>query len=203
VLHFKNASIPRSSDHRAHYSRQVRFPPKMIKIRIERRETIKERYQFWLGERSLGFGLGWGPVRRRKVKGAENGEWLNGKKRVWRRRGSEEGQVGRRVQEVRTQTPRSGLTDLRRKVRGEPSAGVRSQIPRPAFVVHRGPEEVPEERRGLQSRRLPRDDQGQGDRVDFQFSGSERVVSGRTFFFVRVCVIGLLVTSNANGRSDR
>jgi hypothetical protein len=63
---------------------------------------------------------------------------------VWRRRGSEEGEAGRRVQEVQTQTPRSGFTDPRRKVRGEPNAGVRSQIPRLDFVVYRGPEEVPE-----------------------------------------------------------
>jgi hypothetical protein len=63
---------------------------------------------------------------------------------VWRRRGSEEGEAGRRVQEVQTQTPRSGFTDPRRKVREEPNAGVRSQIPRLDFVVYRGPEEVPE-----------------------------------------------------------
>jgi hypothetical protein len=37
---------------------------------------------------------------------------------------------------------RSGFTDPRRKVRGEPNAGMR--IPRPDFVVHRGPEEVPD-----------------------------------------------------------
>ncbi|KAH0815780.1 hypothetical protein GEV33_007011 [Tenebrio molitor] len=58
------------------------------------------------------------------------------------------------------QTPRSGFTDPRRKVRGEPNAGVRSQIPRPDFVVHRGPEEVPEEHPGLHRRRPSRDDQG-------------------------------------------
>jgi hypothetical protein len=71
------------------------------------------------------------------------------------------------VQEVRTQTPRGGFTDPRRKVRGEPNAGVRSKIPRPDFVVHRGPKEVTEERPGLQRRRPPRANQGQGDRVDF------------------------------------
>jgi hypothetical protein len=86
---------------------------------------------------------------------------------VWRRRGSEEGEAGGRVQEVQTQTPRSGFSDLRQKVREEPNAGVRSQIPRPDFVVHRGPEEVPEERPGLQRRRPPRDNQGQGDRNFF------------------------------------
>jgi hypothetical protein len=86
---------------------------------------------------------------------------------VWRRRGSEEGEAGGRVQEVQTQWPRSGFADPRRKVREEPNAGVRSQIPRPDFVVHRGPEEVPEERPGLQRRRPPRDDQGQGDRKIF------------------------------------
>jgi hypothetical protein len=75
---------------------------------------------------------------------------------AWRRRGSEEGEAGRRVQGVQTQTPRSGFTDPRRKVRGEPNAGVRSQIPRPDFVVRREPEEVP-----IQRRRPPRDDQGQ------------------------------------------
>jgi hypothetical protein len=87
-----------------------------------------------------------------------NGEWLNGEKRVWTRRGSEEGEAGRRIQEVQTQTPRSGFTDPRRKVREEPNAGVRSQIPRPDFVVHHGPEESP----GLQRRRPSCDDQGQG-----------------------------------------
>jgi hypothetical protein len=53
--------------------------------------------------------------------------------------------------------------DPRRKVREEPNAGVRSQIPRPDIVVHRGPEERPH----LQRRRPPRDNQGQGDRVNF------------------------------------
>jgi hypothetical protein len=60
----------------------------------------------------------------------------------------------------------------RRNVRGEPNTGVRSQIPRPDFVVHRGPEEVPEKRPDLRRRRPPRDEQGQS------------VVSGRTFFFL-------------------
>ncbi|KAH0812042.1 hypothetical protein GEV33_010749 [Tenebrio molitor] len=87
------------------------------------------------------------------------------KNRVWRRRGSEEVEAGRRVQEVQIQTPRSGFTDPRRKVRGDQNAGVRCQIPRPDFVVHRGPEEVTEERPDLQRRRPPRDDQGQGDRI--------------------------------------
>jgi hypothetical protein len=63
---------------------------------------------------------------------------------VWRRRGSKEGEAGRRVQEVQIQTPRSGFRDPRRKVREEPNAGVRSQIPRLDFVVYPGPEEVPE-----------------------------------------------------------
>jgi hypothetical protein len=76
---------------------------------------------------------------------------------VWRHRGSEESEAGRRVQEVQIQTPRSGFADPRWKVRREPNAGVRSQIPRPDVVVHRGPEEVPEERPGLQRRRPPRD----------------------------------------------
>jgi hypothetical protein len=93
-----------------------------------------------------------------------NGEWLNGENGVWRRRGSEEGEAGRRIQEVQTQTPRSRFTDPRRKVREVPNAGVRSQIPRPDFVVHHEPEEVPEESPGLQRRRPSRDDQGQGDR---------------------------------------
>ncbi|KAJ3636455.1 hypothetical protein MTP99_000002 [Tenebrio molitor] len=49
------------------------------------------------------------------------------RKGVWRRRESEEGEAGRKVQGVRTQTPRSGFSDPRRKVRGEPNAecGVR------------------------------------------------------------------------------
>jgi hypothetical protein len=84
---------------------------------------------------------------------------------VWRRRGSEEGEAGGRVQEVQTPTPRSGFADPRRKVREAPNAGVRSQIPRPDFVVYRGPEEVPEESPGLQRRGPPRDDQGQGHRL--------------------------------------
>jgi hypothetical protein len=95
--------------------------------------------------------------------GAGKGDWLSGEEREWRRRGSEEGDVGRRVQGVQTQTPRSGFTDPRGKLRGEPNAGVRSRIPRPDFVIHRGPEERPD----LQRPRPPRDDQGQGDRVDF------------------------------------
>jgi hypothetical protein len=91
---------------------------------------------------------------------------------VWRRRGSEEGEAGRRVQQAarqedQTQAPRNGFTYSRRKVREEPNAGVRSQIPRPDFIVHRGPEEVSEERQGLQRRRPPRADQGQGDRKKF------------------------------------
>ncbi|KAJ3623498.1 hypothetical protein MTP99_019720 [Tenebrio molitor] len=117
----------------------------MIKIRIERGETIKHRNE--CGEPGAVFGLlSWLVVR--SVPDCERGgksEWLSGEERVWRRRGSEEGEAGRRVQEVRTQTPRSGFTDLRPKVRGESNAGVRSQIPRPDFVGHRGHEEVPEE----------------------------------------------------------
>jgi hypothetical protein len=70
----------------------------------------------------------WSLVREvRSVRDCErgrNGEWLNGEKRVWRRRGSEEGEAERRVQEVQTQMPRSGFTDPRRKVREEPNAGV-------------------------------------------------------------------------------
>ncbi|KAH0814568.1 hypothetical protein GEV33_008223 [Tenebrio molitor] len=77
---------------------------------------------------------------------------LSGEERVWRGRGSQEGEAGSRVQEVQIQTPRSGFSDPRRKVRGEPKAGVRSQIPRPDIVVLRGPEEVPEERLDLQRR---------------------------------------------------
>jgi hypothetical protein len=117
------------------------------------------------GERSFVFGL-WSERSDRSwtVKGAET---ASGEKRVWRRRGSEECEAGRRVQEVQTQTPRSGFGDPRRKVREEPNAEVRSQITRLDFVVHRGPEEVPEESPGLQRRRPPRDDQGQGDRKIF------------------------------------
>jgi hypothetical protein len=95
----------------------------------------------------------------RDCEGGGKGKWLSGEERVWRRRGSEEVEAGRRVQEVQTQTPRSGFTNPRRKVRGEPNAGVRRQIPRPDFVVQRGPEEVPKKRPGLQRRRPLRDDQ--------------------------------------------
>jgi hypothetical protein len=118
-----------------------RFLPKIIIIRIERGETIKDRRE--RGERLFGL---WSLVREvRSVRDCErgrNGEWLNGEKRVWRCRGSKEGEAGRRVQEVQTQTPRSGFTNPRRKVREEPNAGVRSQIPRLDFVVYRGPEKV-------------------------------------------------------------
>jgi hypothetical protein len=105
---------------------------------------------------------------------------------VWRRRGSEEGEAGGRVQEVQTPTPRSGFADPRRKVREEPNAEVRSQIPRPDFVVYRGPEEVPEESPGLQRRRPPRDDQGQGDEKFLVFAKPARRFRQNVFFFVRV-----------------
>jgi hypothetical protein len=94
---------------------------------------------------------------------------------VWRRRGWEK-------------SPGSPNLDAEERIYGSPTKGsrrtkrVRSQIPRPDFVVHRGPEEVPEEPAGLQRRRTLRDDQDHGDRKKFKFSGSERVVSGRTFF---------------------
>jgi hypothetical protein len=116
------------------------------------------------GERSFVFGL-WSERSDRSwtVKGAETARKgcgdVEGPK--------SECEAGRRVQEVQTQTPRSGFGDPRRKVREEPNAEVRSQIPRLDFVVHRGPEEVPEESPGLQRRRPPRDDQGQGDRKIF------------------------------------
>jgi hypothetical protein len=87
-------------------------------------------------------------------------------------------------EESRKAKPRRRGADPRRKVRGEPNAGVRSQIPRLDFVVHRGPEEVPEERPGLQRRRPPRDDQGQGVKKKF-FSFHEDSASFQTdrFFF--------------------
>jgi hypothetical protein len=144
---FLKCKYSRSSDHRAHDSRRVRFPPKMIKIRIECR----------LGERSLVFLsclVGGVP----ECEGGWNGEWVNGEERVGPKRVRLEG-------ESRKFKPRSRGADLYpwRKVRGEPNAWVRSQILRPDFVVHRGPEERP----GLQRRRPPRNDQGQGDRKHF------------------------------------
>jgi hypothetical protein len=104
-----------------HDSRRARFPPKMIKIQIERGETLKERNQCRLGERSLGFRLGWWSDRCWSVKGAETAS------RRTARKGYEEDGAERRVQEVRTQTPRSGFTDPRWKVRGDqaPECGVR------------------------------------------------------------------------------
>jgi hypothetical protein len=92
-----------------------------VYIRIERGETIKERDQ--------GGGLGSLVRSVADCEGGGKSEWLSGEERVWRRGGSEEGETGRRVQDVQTKTPRSGFTDPRRKVRGEPNAGVRSQIP--------------------------------------------------------------------------
>jgi hypothetical protein len=72
------------------------------------------------------------------------------------------------------ESPGSSNPDAEERICGSPTEGsrrterrVRSQIPRPDFVVHRGPEEVPEERTDLQRRRPPRDDQGQCDRVNF------------------------------------
>jgi hypothetical protein len=62
-----------------------------------------------------------------ECEGGYKGEWLSGEKRVCKRRGSEEGEAGRKVQGVQTQTPRSGFADPPRKVRGELNAesGVR------------------------------------------------------------------------------
>jgi hypothetical protein len=85
-------------------------------------------------------------------------------------------------QEVQTQTARSGFADPRRKVRGEPNSGVRSQVPRPDFVDHRGPEEVPEERSVLQRRRPPRDDESHGGKEKFFVFRKRAPRSGRTFF---------------------
>jgi hypothetical protein len=85
-------------------------------------------------------------------------------------------------QEVQTQTARSGFADPRRKVRGEPNSGVRSQVPRPDFVDHRGPEEVPEERSVLQKRRPPRDDESHGGKEKFFVFRKRAPRSGRTFF---------------------
>jgi hypothetical protein len=118
--------------------------PKIIITGIKRGGTIKHRRE--CGEGLFVFGL-WS--------GRSDRCGLNGEKRMWRRRGSEEGEAGGRVQEVQTQMPRSGFAVPRRKVREEPNAGVRSQIPRPDFVVCREPEEVPEESPGLQRRRRP------------------------------------------------
>jgi hypothetical protein len=157
-------------------------PGESVFLGIERGEPIKHRNE--CGERSLGLGLAsWLVVRSLPdCEGGGKGVSLSGEERLWRRQGSEGGEAGRRVQEVQTQTPRSGLTDPRRKVRGEPNAGVRSQIPRPDFVVHRGPEEVPEERPDLQRRRPPRDDQGQSDRVDFSFREASASFQAERFF---------------------
>jgi hypothetical protein len=66
-------------------------------------------------------------------------------------------------EESRSPNPDAEERVCGQKVRKEPNARVRSQIPRPDFVVHRGPEERPDLRR----RRPPRDDQGQGDRQNF------------------------------------
>jgi hypothetical protein len=136
-----------------------RFPPKIIITRIRRGRNDKKQERvrggFFFGLWSLVRGQDSGRSDRcGTVKGAETARKgcgdVKGPKRV------------RLEEESRKSKPR--FTDPRRKVRGEPNAGVRSQIPRPDFVVHRGPEEVPEERSGLQRRRPPRDDQGQGDR---------------------------------------
>jgi hypothetical protein len=115
------------------------------------------------------------------VKGVETA-----RKRVWRRRGSEEGGAGRRVQEVQTQTPRRGFADPRRKVREEPNAGVRSQIPRPDFVVHRGPRKSP---KNVQvSRDVDRPVTIKARVIDFffVFAKPARRFRQNVFFFVRV-----------------
>jgi hypothetical protein len=89
-------------------------PGESVFLGIERGETIKHRDR---GERSLGLGLAsWLVVRSLPdCEGGGKGVSLSGEERLWRRRGSEEGEAGRRVQEVQTQTPRSGFTDPKRR----------------------------------------------------------------------------------------
>jgi hypothetical protein len=85
-------------------------------------------------------------------------------------------------EESRKSKPRRRGADPRRKVREESNARVRNQIPRPDFVVHRGPEEVPEERPGLQRLRPPRDDQGQGDKKKFSCREASASFQAERFF---------------------
>jgi hypothetical protein len=48
-----------------------------------------------------------------ECEGGYKGEWLRGEKRVWKRRRSEEGEAGRKVQGVQNPTPRGGFADPR------------------------------------------------------------------------------------------
>jgi hypothetical protein len=102
---------------------------------------------------------------------------------MWRRRGSEEGEAGRRVQEVRTQTPRSGFTDGRtdgRFVENQaPECGVRFHAQISSSTV--GPRKSP---RNVEVSRVV---------------GKRARRFRQNVFFVRVCVIGWLVASPANG----
>jgi hypothetical protein len=65
--------------------------------------------------------------------GGGKGEWLSGEERVWRRRAFEEGEAGRRVQEVQTQ--RSGFTDGRFAENLTPERGVRFHARISSFTV--------------------------------------------------------------------
>jgi hypothetical protein len=78
---------------------------------------------------------------------------------------------------------------------------VRSQIPRLDFVVYRGPEEVPE--KVQVSRDVDRPVTIKARVKETFFSFSEASFQAERFFFVRIRVIGLLVTSPANGRSEQ
>jgi hypothetical protein len=96
------------------------------------------------------FGLGWWSDRCGSVKGAETARKgcgdVEGPKRVRLEGESRKSKPRRRGADLRIPDGRFAKT----------KRGVRSQIPRPDFVVHRGLEERP----GLQRRRPSRDDQG-------------------------------------------
>jgi hypothetical protein len=147
LLHFENASIPRSSDHCARDSRRVRFPPKIIQIRIERGETIKERYQCITGERSLVFCFGWWSDRCWSVKGAETARKgfgdVEGPKRV---RQEEESRARPRGPDIRipdgrfakNQTPECGVRfHTRISTVGPRNVQVSRDIDRPVMIKAR------------------------------------------------------------------
>jgi hypothetical protein len=131
--------------------------------------------------------------------GGGKGEWLSGENRVWRRRGSEEGRL---EEESRKSKPRRRGADLR--------------IPDGRFAENRTPECGVKFHAWISSSAVgPWNVQASKD-IDrpvtikarviekiFSFCEASASFQAERFFFVRIRVIGLLVTSPASGRSER
>jgi hypothetical protein len=137
-----------------------RFPPKRIIIRIERGETIKDSRG--RGEGLFVFGL-WSERSDRcgTVKGAETARKecgdVEGPKRVRLEEASRKSKPRRRGADLR-------IPDGRFVKKQTPECGVKFHVWISSSTVGpRSPRESP----GLQRRRPPRDDQGQGERKNF------------------------------------